>query len=645
VDSGGGGQGFFRLDEPFYVGGHPGPIAEIKLYNVELRDKLGGDNCQSLDHLMRLPGTVNWPNKEKRKRGRVPRLASVVEFTGQSHPLAKFQAAKAPAEEKGSSDVAKSKGNEKLSGEVRRLNNLDELAEWEVPDWVATVIEHGDDPAKPDRWKTRSEAMLAVCCSCLRSGVPYALIAGIISDKAWGISAHVIERGGRDVFKYAWRQVEQAREKVEAGDQKFEADKDGCPYANQRNIRLAMAKLDISVRFDSFSGRCLVEGLDGFGTYLDDAAMTRMWLLVEEHFHFRANKDFFWSVVEDLARRNTCHVVVDYLSDLVWDGVPRLDGWMARYLGAVENDYTRHVGWIMLVAAVRRVRQPGCKFDEMVILESPQGKAKSTALAILALRDEWFSDDLPLGSDSKVMIERTQGIWIVEAAELAGMSKRDVEHLKGSLSRRIDRARRAYGRLTEEVPRQFIIIGTTNSDKYLRDSTGNRRFWPVRVGEIDVDALRRDVDQLWAEAALREAEGVSIRMDRSIWEAAAAEQAARQQWDPYQMELYETLGEVRGKIRASDVWRIIGKPVERRTQTDQQRVGDAMKALGFEHRQARFGGPPAYAYVRGEGIERKQRIKVKNEDGNWTAFIDEPIAQQLELPPAVDQPDAGTEPY
>lgn len=157
-----------------------------------------------------------------------------------------------------------------------------------------------------------------------------------------------------------------------------------------------------------------------------------------------------------------------------------------------------------MIAGVRRVRKPGCKFDEALILESEQGKGKSTALKVLAGGDEHFTDALQMNSDSKVVIEQSRGKWIIELPELSGMKKAEVESVKANMARTSDRARGAYGRIAEEIARSFVFAGTTNSDKYLSDPTGNRRFWPVKVGTIDLAALKRDRDQLWAEAATRE---------------------------------------------------------------------------------------------------------------------------------------------
>jgi predicted P-loop ATPase len=172
--------------------------------------------------------------------------------------------------------------------------------------------------------------------------------------------------------------------------------------------------------------------------------------------------------------------VCDYLDSLEWDGSPRLDKWLVTYAGAEDSSYVRAVGPLTLIAAVRRVRWPGAKFDELPVLESPtQGTDKSTAIRILAVKDDWFTDYLPLNAEPKVVIERTCGKWIIEAGELSGMRRGDIDKLKGLLSRSADRGRLAYAKFPSEVPRQFIAIGTTNNREYLKDQT-NRRFWPVR---------------------------------------------------------------------------------------------------------------------------------------------------------------------
>lgn len=202
--------------------------------------------------------------------------------------------------------------------------------------------------------------------------------------------------------------------------------------------------------------------------------------------------------------------VRDYLDALVWDGVPRIDRWLVEYAGVEDSAYVRAVSRAFLIAAVRRVRQPGCSFDTMLVLEGAQGTGKSAALRILAISDDWFTDDVPMGSQD--VIEATAGKWIVEMSEIEGMGQGDVAALKAFLSARVDVGTRpAYQREAPKVPRHFVIVGTTSAAEYLKDSTGNRRFWPVHVSRsFDLDRLRADRDQLWAEAAAAEAKDEPI---------------------------------------------------------------------------------------------------------------------------------------
>lgn len=644
IDSGGGMQGFWLLDEALRVEGDKEQAKVWEAYSKQLEIVLGGDSCHDCSRVMRLPGTINLPNAKKRKKGRRPRLASLVEYHEKRvYPLHDFW----PAQQQGNGPASPSrKASNEPRPELVRLEDTAELDRWNVGDDVKTAIVHGCDPDDKTHWnEDRSLLVFYVCCELYRCGVPPELIVGIITDERWDISAHVIEKGKRNVPDYAWRQFDRAKDDVDAKAEAFATDKDGKPYPNhQGNIRLALKKLGVRVRFDEFGERSLIEGLDGFGPHLSDAATTRLWLEVSERFGVKAGKDYFWSVVEDAARRDSFHPVVGYLDGLRWDGVPRIDDWLATYMGADSDEYTQHVGALWLIAGVRRVRQPGCKFDEMVIFESEQGKDKSTALAILAVKEEWFSDDLPLGADAKVVIERTQGRWIVEAAELDGMGKKDVESLKAMLSRRIDRSRMAFGRMTHEAPRQFVVIGTTNGQQYLRDSTGNRRFWPVRVGNVDIEKLRRDRDQLWAEAADRETKGDSIRLNKDLWKFAAAEQGKRRLLDPYFVALDEALGDQTGKIRTRDVWRIVGVPVDRRTPQHEQRVGEAMRELGFERRQGRFGGGgPEYAYVRGTKAERLRQIEVDGDENTGWTVVEDKTAKPTQK--RLDEAGKGDAPY
>lgn len=206
------------------------------------------------------------------------------------------------------------------------------------------------------------------------------------------------------------------------------------------------------------------------------------------------------AAIENVARKSTFHPVRDYLRGLKWDGKPRIDGLFVDYVGAEDTPYHRNAGRLVMVGAVARAMEPGCKFDFVAILEGGQGIGKSTYIGILG-RD-WASELSCDFHDNKSVVESLQGGWIYELPELQGFSKAETTTLKAVVSRQIDRARLSYGRLVQEFPRQCIFLGSTNEEDYLKDTTGGRRFWPIRCGaeKIDTDRLRRNIDQMWAEA-------------------------------------------------------------------------------------------------------------------------------------------------
>ncbi len=206
------------------------------------------------------------------------------------------------------------------------------------------------------------------------------------------------------------------------------------------------------------------------------------------------------AAIDIVGRKNCFHPVREFLTAQVWDGKPRVERLFIDYLGAPDDAYTRDVGRLMMTAAVARVFEPGCKFDFAVILQGLQGKRKSTFISVLA--KSWFAELEGDMEDPRQMVEAMQGSWILEIPELGGFVRADVRHVKAFISRRSDKVRLAYAKRAQEYHRQCIFIGSTNDDKYLKDDTGNRRFWPIicTVDSIDTDRLGAEIDQLWAEA-------------------------------------------------------------------------------------------------------------------------------------------------
>lgn len=214
----------------------------------------------------------------------------------------------------------------------------------------------------------------------------------------------------------------------------------------------------------------------------------------------RISFDVVREAIHDVSYRNPAHPLRDWLTGLEWDGDLRLADWLHSYLGTPDTPYYQAIGSMFLIGMVARVFKPGCKADYMLVLEGPQRILKSSACRAIA-SDEYFSDTLPdLGADAIRVSMHLRGKWLIEVSELSSFHKADAIRLKSFLTTQVEQytPKHAHGEVRE--PRQCLFIGTTNDKQYLRDPTGARRYWPVECGKIDLDALHRDREQLFAEA-------------------------------------------------------------------------------------------------------------------------------------------------
>ncbi len=233
--------------------------------------------------------------------------------------------------------------------------------------------------------------------------------------------------------------------------------------------------------------------------------------------------------VTKVADDRSYHPIREFLSSLPeWDKVPRVDTILVDFLGAADNAYVRAVTRKTLCGAIARVMNPGCKFDTMLVLNGPQGKGKSTLISKLC--GEWFNDSLLLNdTKDKTAAEKLQGYWILEIGELAGLKKTEIETLRGFLSRQNDIYRASFGRRATPHPRQCVFIGTTNAENgYLRDTAGNRRFWPVKTpgdaARASWEMTEEEIRQIWAEALVRYKEGEPLHLDNELAGMALKEQ-------------------------------------------------------------------------------------------------------------------------
>ena len=250
--------------------------------------------------------------------------------------------------------------------------------------------------------------------------------------------------------------------------------------------------------------------------YWRDADDAQLISYVDSHYGTFSQRNYQIAVTK-VADDRSYHPIREYLAALPeWDGVPRVDTLLIDYLGAEDNSYVRAVTRKTLCAAVRRVQEPGVKFDTMLVLNGPQGIGKSTLISRLA--GEWFSDSLNLSdTKDKTAAEKLQGYWILEIGELAGLRKAEVETLRSFLSRQNDIYRAAFGRRATPHPRQCIFFGTTNAESgYLRDTTGNRRFWPVKTPgggtKHSWELTNEDISQIWAEVLVLIEDGEKLHL-------------------------------------------------------------------------------------------------------------------------------------
>ena len=335
------------------------------------------------------------------------------------------------------------------------------------------------------------------------------------------------------------------------------------------------------------------------------------------------------NAVAGIAARTIVHPVRDYLQSLTWDAQKRLPSMFSVYFGSEQNDYTSAIGVRFMVSAVARVFEPGCKVDNVVTWEGGQGIGKSSAARILAVRSNWYSDTgVTLGDKDSYQCLR--GTWIYELAELASIrSARDVERYKAFFSSPVDKYRPSYGKRTAGFPRQTVFIGTTNELEYLNDRSGNRRFWPIRCGRIDLVSLQRDVDLLWAEAVARYESREVWHVDSiELAERCKDEQAEREQVDPWVQFGTEWLSEQYPLIRngIDDYDRVdpgngittaeflrgaIGMAKDRIDRAVETRAGQVLRHLGLERRRVRQRGKLSWRY-----FEVPTSVGTNEEGGN-----------------------------
>ena len=356
---------------------------------------------------------------------------------------------------------------------------------------------------------------------------------------------------------------------------------------------------------------------------------------MSDHFGFDMKDAATRDAVMSLALDHCFDPVRDMLDQAQgnYDGVKRLDRMAVDYFNCADTPLNRAIVRKTMIAAVRRVRHPGCKFDNISVMESDEGWKKSTAWRVLA-GDDNFSDASILGHGAREVQEQLADVWVHENADLAGMRKAEVEMVKAFASRQSDDARPAYGHFLKKQKRHSIEVGTTNSDEYLQSQTGNRRFWPLKLlAPLDIEMLKRDRLQLWGEAAKYESAGESIVLDKALWPKVGEEQEKRRVKDPWEDILnniptyvdydylhhvhffYSKIGDEdatgydqirylskdksREEVASADLLKhVLGIPTQHQTNVHGMRLAATMKRLGWEHGRFYIGDKQVKGYHR-----------------------------------------------
>lgn len=518
------------------------------------------------------------------------------------------------------------------SGSTRRSSDKagDEQANWRGADKQLAALlarslpEHGE----------RHSACLMICGWLCKKGWPEDRVSGFLHDvlvgTGWDFSPTEVENDVSTTFdatrndrpysgRTALRELLVSRQGEKAGGYEFDEleanldllgkyglqrNKEGVVQPSWENLRRIMSEHPAwrgKMRLNEFSHRIEKDGAlpdrspaaasalwdDG------DATRTACWLSGNYYRDFAVER--IHALAKVTAQSRSYHPVRTYLEGLAWDGKPRLGQLFSRGFGVDDAPRVSMISRFFAIGAVARIFTPGCKVDSVPIFVGGQGVGKSTACRILSVNEDWFADPkLDLASKDSIM--QIDGKWIVELGELAGIRRQEVETVKAFITRQNDRVRLPYERTAQDIPRQTVFLASTNDQEILTDTTGNRRWWPMTSSRCpDIDWLRTERDQIWAEAvvAYRKGERWHPTPAESVILAEAAEEY--EVHEPWLEDIANGLnrflqGSIPG-ITAIDphegittafvLDKVLQKPAERRTNFDAKRVANALDKLGW----------------------------------------------------------------
>lgn len=387
---------------------------------------------------------------------------------------------------------------------------------------------------------------------------------------------------------------------------KLETSKGGAYKATLRNAVL-MLKHELGIKgvfiYNAFNERLEIRGhvpweKNRINRYnaIDDREIECIRLHLAEKFRVEFSSQTMWKAVDLVAAGNIYHPIKDVIETYKWDKVKRVDTWLMDYCGCPDTPLNRAIGRKVLCAMIARVYSPGCKFDYVLVLEGAQGIGKSTTCEILG--GEWYGD-APIDPTDKDCIPYIHSKWVVELSEMITTRKTEADRLKNFISRREDDVRLPYARSRQRFPRQCIFIGTINPDDvgYLNDTTGNRRFWPVFCDHFELEALKRDREQLLAEAIIYYKAGEDLVLPIDLVKESENEAMKRLADDPWQWIIQEWAASnpEETTVTTQFIYRnVLNGNIQGMHTGHQRRIATSLKNLGWIKRQ----GVKGMEYVR-----------------------------------------------
>lgn len=381
----------------------------------------------------------------------------------------------------------------------------------------------------------------------------------------------------------------------------------GLQFSDSKRTRVVMNASNVAkilrsdfkdiVWRDTFYGKVFTKWRTGIERQWSDNDTNNLYIQMQHHYELgKLSKQHVQDAIEFVASMNEKNEPQEWLKSLVWDGESRIDMFFIEAMGAESSDYTKAVSKNFWIALAARIMQAGCKADEMVVLEGRQGTYKTTSLEIIG--GKWYGE---VNSDiaSKDFDQGLKGKILVEFGELANLKKADVEIIKRKLSTRVDEYRPSYGRYVEMHPRTCIFVGTTNESEYLKDPTGNRRFWPMKIQRADTEYITKFREQFFAEALVRLNAGE--KWHEVPWEDAEKIRAERIESDELSSTVSDIVESQRFKttnFTSMDVWLALNEPAAKFTKKEQMRIGAILKHLGFNNIKFKLNGKEYRGWVK-----------------------------------------------